>query len=576
MSFQPGWYKTPALGERAFQYFKTPTLVTGQGHFSGVADQIYEWGPKEFPKGKPGQWTPDMQRLETAKNGDWWDNPQTKNKQNANPGGAAKSSNSRHIGNESNWQVACTMPDYCQVGNSVVPFDTSATISKQILSSPNVKAQGECVYRIGDLHKGVKGDAGKGIPSATSQGNGCVKFIEGQGNVKANGIPVVRHDNRCMINCNPAGVGGAPGKVITEAKPANSQAEAPKPNAELQALIDEANDKRSLLDNTGDFFSGAWDGTKRVAGAMWDNPGDTGIGVLKGIGNLPSDLWNLAVMGSKYTGPLSPAMQSSMLNNAAMQAYQAGNIAQANAMASRASQLMSSGYVGDIFTLTNDAQKGGSFLSMLVPVGAVVKGAGAAAKVVRAGDTAADMTKAAGAAKVTDATADAARTANVTKAGDASADGAKAVETTKAPEPGVHVKAAAGEQAAHDAMVAKGYEPLGKTDGSYKPGKNGIDGVYKNPNPPPDYIITEAKYGSSQLKKGLADGTNQLDNKWTFGDRLNDMVGKEQAALIRQAQESGNVQKWLIRVSADGKVTAKLVDAAGSVVKGNAGKVPGF
>ena len=46
---------------------------------------------------------------------------------------------------------------------------------------------------------------------------------------------------------------------------------------------------------------------------------------------------------------------------------------------------------------------------------------------------------------------------------------------------------------AHDKMVQKGYQPVGKTDGNYEPGKTGIDGVYKSPTPPPDYVITEVK-----------------------------------------------------------------------------------
>ncbi|WKJ88907.1 hypothetical protein QZJ86_12840 [Methylomonas montana] len=54
-----------------------------------------------------------------------------------------------------------------------------------------------------------------------------------------------------------------------------------------------------------------------------------------------------------------------------------------------------------------------------------------------------------------------------------------------------HEKAAFGERTAHDRMTEKGYEPVGNTDGNYYPGKQGIDGVYKNPSPPPDYIITE-------------------------------------------------------------------------------------
>ena len=170
------------------------------------------------------------------------------------------------------------------------------------------------------------------------------------------------------------------------------------PSPELQALIDKANDKRSIWTKTGDFFSGAWEGTKRVAEASWNDPGNTGIGVAKGVGNLPSDLWNLAVLGSKYVGPIPQAMQVDALNYAALQTYQRGDTATANALAGRASQMMQAGYASDIFELKGDAQKGGSVLSMLVPIGAIAKGAGTAAKVARGGkalDTATDVTRAA-------------------------------------------------------------------------------------------------------------------------------------------------------------------------------------
>ncbi|HSX62443.1 MAG TPA: hypothetical protein VLF18_19840 [Tahibacter sp.] len=76
MSFQPGWYSTPSLGPNSFQYFQTPNLVTAQGYFDG-SNQILQWGTEQFPNGQPGQWTPDMQALEKADAGDWWDNPKT-------------------------------------------------------------------------------------------------------------------------------------------------------------------------------------------------------------------------------------------------------------------------------------------------------------------------------------------------------------------------------------------------------------------------------------------------------------------------------------------------------------------
>jgi hypothetical protein len=110
-----------------------------------------------------------------------------------------------------------------------------------------------------------------------------------------------------------------------------------------------------------------------------------------------------------------------------------------------------------------------------------------------------------------------------------------------------HEKAAVGERTAHDKMVEKGYEPVGRTDGNYEPGKNGIDGVYRNPSPPPDYVITEAKYkGVARLDKDLADGTNQMDDAWV-DKRLSDKVGKADAQKIRTAMEAVKVEKWLIR-----------------------------
>jgi hypothetical protein len=168
------------------------------------------------------------------------------------------------------------------------------------------------------------------------------------------------------------------------------------PNPQLQALIKKANDKRSLWTKTKDFFSGAWDGTKRIYEASKNDLGDTGIGFLKGVGNLPTDVWNLAVLGSKYVGPIPPALQADTLNYAAMQAYQGGNTAAANAFATRADEMMNAGYASDLFEVKGDAEKGGAIGSMVVPFGAIAKGATTAAKALRAGktaDTAADAAK---------------------------------------------------------------------------------------------------------------------------------------------------------------------------------------
>ncbi|SHL34689.1 DUF4150 domain-containing protein [Phytopseudomonas punonensis] len=460
--------------------------------------------------------------------------------------------NARHAANDSHeWKAVCSVPDFCKVGNAVVPFDSFATIGNQTQSSPDVKAQGVPVYRVGDLHKGVQGDAGSHVVAGTSLGGGHVKFLSGQNDVKVNGIPLVRQDSTCLVNCNGAGIGGALGKVVTTQRGADTQAEktAEETNPELQALLDAEADERSLWEKTKDFGSGAWSSTKRIAEASVDDPLDTGVGVLKGIGNLPTDLWNLGVMASKYStaaGIPPIALRAQVMEKAALAAHQAGDLTKANELASQASKMMNAGYAGDLFELTSDAQTGGSVLSMFIPGSVVVKGASRAGKAARG-----------------------------VRVLDEAADAEKAVDVGKSSGPGVHVKAATGEKAAHEAMVGKGYEPLGKTDGNYKPGQNGIDGVYKNSNPPPEYIITEAKYGSSQLNKRLADGANQMDDAWVM-KRLDSTVGREQADLIRDAMDAGTVQKILLRVDEGGNVTPRLIDSSGNVVRGNAGKVPGF
>ena len=120
-------------------------------------------------------------------------------------------------------------------------------------------------------------------------------------------------------------------------------------------------------------------------------------------------------------------------------------------------------------------------------------------------------------------------------------------------------KAAFGEKTAHDKMLQRpGMEPLGSTDGQYQPGKTGIDGVYKNTRPPPAYIITEAKYGTSKL--GWTKDGKQMSNDWLTDRRLREKVGRENADAIRQALKSGNAEKWLINVREGGSARMVKLD----------------
>ena len=123
-----------------------------------------------------------------------------------------------------------------------------------------------------------------------------------------------------------------------------------------------------------------------------------------------------------------------------------------------------------------------------------------------------------------------------------------------------HQNAAFGEKTAHVKMLQKGYEPLGSTDGQYRPGKTGIDGAYKNPSPPPDYVITEVKYGKAKL--GMTKDGKQMGNDWLTDRRLIDKVGEENAVEIRDAinMNNGSFEKWLINVRENGSARMIKLD----------------
>ena len=145
--------------------------------------------------------------------------------QNEKPGSQAKSGSqgkARHIAHAEGWQAVCTAPDFCKVGKDVVAFNSFATLDQKRTASPNVKARGTPIYRKGDVLQNVQADAGKHVVSCTSLGSGHVKILDGHENVKVNGVPVARHDSRCLINCDASGVGGAKGKLVTEQKTAGA------------------------------------------------------------------------------------------------------------------------------------------------------------------------------------------------------------------------------------------------------------------------------------------------------------------------------------------------------------------
>ncbi|UYZ64251.1 hypothetical protein [Hymenobacter weizhouensis] len=88
----------------------------------------------------------------------------------------------------------------------------------------------------------------------------------------------------------------------------------------------------------------------------------------------------------------------------------------------------------------------------------------------------------------------------------------------------------------------------------------GIDGVWRHASPPPDYIITEAKYNKSRL--GYTKGSGrQMSDQWIISDnRLERAVGRPEALRIAAAlRRPGRVEKRLHNVAPDGTLTETIL-----------------
>ncbi|MGT2711348.1 hypothetical protein ACVRXZ_03040, partial [Streptococcus oriscaviae] len=115
-----------------------------------------------------------------------------------------------------------------------------------------------------------------------------------------------------------------------------------------------------------------------------------------------------------------------------------------------------------------------------------------------------------------------------------------------------------------------GYERISKdiVTSLDSPSHKGIDGVYYNPDGHPPYIISEAKYNTAQLNKGLADGTNQMDRNW-INKRLDKAIDKGHAKAIRKSwfSDDGNVQSNLFNVKDNGNIIINQLDDTAKKMK---------
>jgi hypothetical protein len=129
-------------------------------------------------------------------------------------------------------------------------------------------------------------------------------------------------------------------------------------------------------------------------------------------------------------------------------------------------------------------------------------------------------------------------------------------------------KALTGEAAGRDYMQKNGFEKISGDKGWNAPG---TDDIWKNAKPPPDYVVTEYKYGQGSLgstKDGLQMSDDWLNGVNTGRDRVKAALSETDEKSIRQAMKNGGVEKWLLQVDDAGSVTKQVLDGAGKVLKG--------
>ncbi len=119
-------------------------------------------------------------------------------------------------------------------------------------------------------------------------------------------------------------------------------------------------------------------------------------------------------------------------------------------------------------------------------------------------------------------------------------------------QPGVYVH----QKLNHDGQLVGLLDP---------PRGRGLDGVWRNATPPPEYLITETKFTTApgaipSLSK------NQMSDIWVGrGKRLSRAVGEKEAKRVRRAMLTGQAGKQVLHIDSAGNLTQYEVDAIGKM-----------
>jgi hypothetical protein len=102
---------------------------------------------------------------------------------------------------EKTYLVVNVPPDFCKVGSKVVPFDIVRELKMEKADyAKTVFARSEAVVMVESITKGIKGNAGRGVISGVSRGEGHVKILKGAGTVFVENRAAARHNDLCLMN----------------------------------------------------------------------------------------------------------------------------------------------------------------------------------------------------------------------------------------------------------------------------------------------------------------------------------------------------------------------------------------
>lgn len=148
----------------------------------------------------------------------------------------------KHIADaEGDFTISNVTPDFCKVGKDVIPFDINRTLKPEKASyAQSVFARGEKTLTIQSIIAGVDGNAGKGVKSGVSLGDGNSQVQEGSGSVFIEGKKTARHGDEVQMNGvfapgpqgsgKPSGLGEGADRLIEQS---------PTLQADLKKLEDE-------------------------------------------------------------------------------------------------------------------------------------------------------------------------------------------------------------------------------------------------------------------------------------------------------------------------------------------------